>query len=123
MAAEEQAQSCLGQAWEQDKRIRKRFRATQSFLMWPAPKPAPKPKDDDEDKPSKVEENPISTASLALNIPAVHIMFQHLRVLNGKKVSVKDVEGCVTRTPWWKWFQDLCVKQDFQVSIFLVGWS
>ena len=105
MAAEEGGKHLLGQAWEQDKRIRKRLRSSQSFLMWPAPKCVPKPKDDEEKEPSKVEENPITTASLALNCPAVHIMFQHLRVLNGKKVSVKEVTRHATCTPWWKQFQ------------------
>ena len=78
----------LAALWEQNKRIRKRFRNSRTFLSFPAP---PEPKEDD---PS-VMENPICMKSLNQNVHALTAMFKKLKVLSGRNIPIKGLESAV----------------------------
>ena len=76
----------LHEILEKVKLIRKRLKLKGCLVDFP-----PGKHDDDEN-----EENPISTKSMAMNVPALKVMFEFYRVTSGKQVPVQKFEAQAT---------------------------
>ncbi|CAE7231379.1 unnamed protein product [Symbiodinium sp. CCMP2592] len=76
----------LHELFEKVKAIRKRLKLKGHLVEFPAREPG----EEDEE-----QDNPISTKSMGMNVPALKVMFEYYRFTSGKKVPVQKFEAQV----------------------------